>query len=494
MKFLSWLLLLLMILSDNSRLRADVTVEEERTDRGTRKTYHMTVTPAAEPVPALKHRLSVEPHQTIAGNSVTHLLRAFGERGLHQPWKDAIDKHGLGVYDWVGISIPLNELPLEKVRDVAGGFDSLVENHIARATICRDIDWGLGEEDLRGMAAIEFLLPSVQETRSIARALAIRTRLAVAEGRYDDAVEHIRMTYHLGRIVSKMKYLVSALVGIADIGIANETMIELIAAEDSPNLYWALAEAPRPLIDLREAMRLEMSFGGRLIPELLGVESAEHTADEWQRILSKSIETMTQIGQYVGGQNSSPDLGPWKNLATAGIGLAGYQPAKQALIDTGMERETVEAMSVGQVMMIDMARQYERIADVYEKSLYVPFPMAREMIRAAEREMQGMMFNFRPGRILAAQLLPAIAQVRNAQVRIEAQRNLLMTVEAIRMHLAATGELPSSLADIRDVPVPVNPYDGEEFKYACDGKSATLDFPFGYSPGYAIRFVIESAK
>ncbi len=98
---------------------ADVTLELENNDRGTVMVYKMSVTPAAEPVPAMKYRLSVEPHTKIPGNAITHYLRSYGENGITGPWKNATDKFGMEVHDWYDSKIPIKDLPLDKVREVS---------------------------------------------------------------------------------------------------------------------------------------------------------------------------------------------------------------------------------------------------------------------------------------------------------------------------------------------------------------------------------------
>ncbi len=375
---------------------ADVTLVEQQTDQGKRLVYKLTITPAAEPNPAMKYRLTVEPHKTIAGNAITHYLRSFGENSLNSCWKAATDQFGEEVYDWSGNEVPIRDLPLEKVREVSSFFDNYVNGNIVRATKCRVVDWGLAEEDLSGMEVVTFLLPSVQQTRSISRALAIQTRFAIAEGRYDDAVGLLRMNYQLGQNVSKMKFLVSELVGIAEIGIANQTMIDLIAAENSPNMFWALAELPRPIINLQDCIRLEVSIGTRLIPELRDVESADHSRQEWKRILDKTIDAMNSVG-LMNGQSQTAI----SKIPTIAIALASYPEAKSRLIENGFSVQQVEAMSVAQVLVIDLVIDYRSIAENFEKSIYVPYFDSRMVIAAAEDAFQQRERQVRLGAILA---------------------------------------------------------------------------------------------
>jgi hypothetical protein len=85
--------------------------------------------------------------------------------------------------------------------------------------------------------------------------------------------------------------------------------------------------------------------------------------------------------------------------------------------------------------------------------------------------------------------------VRDAQTRLDWQLNALQTVEAIRMHAAAAGRLPATLAEIKVVPVPQNPVTGQGYEYRLDGDTAVLDLPEsdGFA-GVAWRFEITLAK
>ena len=131
--------------------------------------YKMSVTPAKESVPAFKYRLTIEPTKTIPGNAITHYLRSLGENSLSHPWETAQKEFGMDVHDWYSLGTKVEDIPLDKLKIAAGYFDGYVDGHLRRATMCRYCDWGLAVEDLRGREVVEFLLPSVQQTRSMAR-------------------------------------------------------------------------------------------------------------------------------------------------------------------------------------------------------------------------------------------------------------------------------------------------------------------------------------
>ncbi len=466
-----------------------LTITEEETPEGNLTIYNMTVTPAAEPVPALKHRLLVMPHETKPGNFVTYYLRSMGEN-THKGYLDLLDEL-FGEDENEPWDTSLQESDMDKLKRFADSFQTFINDHMARATLSRDLDWGVEEEDLRGLETFSFLLPSVQGTRSISRMLALSARYAIAEGRYEDAIEILKMNLKLARSVAEMKFLVADLVAIAEVRIGNKMLAELIAGKDSPNLYWALAEIPSPCIEIRDSMRLEMSAALRMFPALEDAETAERSKEQWNAVYGEIFKSISQSFGYLGVQYSP--VAP--SSLGVGLGLIGYSAAKDRLVEGGMSRDVVEEMAVGQVMLIDARRQILIVTNECEKSLYVPFQDSRSFEDELDKSLRAAGFS-NPGLGLAGMLLPAFDSVRIAALSSEAEIRGLQTVEAVRMHLAETGELPKTINDIKIVPVPLNPFTGQKFVYWLDGDTAVIDLPRSRSGGTyrPMRIKIQVAK
>lgn len=484
---------------------AQVEVEEWEDNLG--ETYRIKISPAAAPSPVLKYRFTVLPRDTVAGNAATHYLRSFGERSLSRPVEAAYDKYGDAFYQWQSnADVPIEELLDTPADEVSKTFDQYINHHIARATQCRHCDWGLAEEDLRGAEILDFLLPSVQETRSLSRVLALQTRVAIAEKQFDRAISLMRMNYQLAKNVNNQKFLVSGLVAIAEVGITNGTLIDMIATPDSPNMYWALTELPRPFINLREAFRMDVTMMNGLLPEIFEAEAKEMSIGAWRDFSIKIRDSGFYASMSTRGGSGQDFIEETKNIQSEAtpdqllfkaaptiLGILAYKESKQQLLKDGMNEDRVEAMPVVQVIASVMARDYNKRAHSFERWIYQPFKIACVAMRSEERALveNRPEVLMRPGEILAGLLLPAGLSVFEAQMRVQRDIDAMRVIEAIRMHAAETAGLPETLSMISVVPVPLNPATEQPFEYELKGDTAILTLPRSDGISYSKRFEIR---
>jgi hypothetical protein len=475
--------------------RADVAyTETEGDDKLT--VIRMTVTPAAESVPALQYRLAQPVMELEPGNAVPHYYRALLDLPrLMEAIRDKYDEYDkLSRWYATGAeAIPLADLPLDEARDASEMFDSAVGNHLEEAVRQRDCDWQLGVEEIRGLELISIHLSEFQNSREISRMLSLKTRLAIAERRYDDALSTMQMNLRLGSDVATEPFFVCGLIGIAISNMSTGALVELIAAPDSPNLYWALAELPEPLVDLRAAARFEADLAPRIFPYIHNAATTERSHDEWNRLYKETVRDFAALA------GTTPlDFMQRDEVATA-VALAGYPHAKAWLIDHGLDGERVEKMAVGQVIAIYTERTYERVVNEFEKLWYVPFWQAQPHIRQPD-EILADARAFGSGKNreilpMGTLLIPAMQAVRTAQVRLQRDLAALRVIEALRMYAAEhDGRLPRTLGDIEQAPIPDNPATGEPFVYRLEDQTAILELPSSDGiPNYNRRFEIRIA-
>jgi hypothetical protein len=435
----------------------------------------LTLSAAAEPRPALKYSLAIGSRERNTGNAALFYHRALLTRRSIPT--EHLKKHAEQDQAW-------SEGPLDaqKIADIKAWLTPYGATfRELKVAVYRDhCDWDQRLQDLKGMEVINFLLPEMQECRDLARALRLRARVEIAERRYDDAIETLRWGFQLGKDCGEQPLLISNLVGIAITSVMIEPLVELIEAPDSPNLFWAIAALPQPLIDVRKALEFERGFPEQIFPFLKDAETVNRSPQEWQRILE---ETVTEIGKLSSDLQMANANNPvW--LQKAGLMLMlvkTYPAAKAELIAQGLDAKKVEAMSVAQVVAIQTSRRTREAYDDVFKAMLLPYPESLKVTAQVEalrkRQASPNAFFGTQGLPIAQMIMPATLQVKRAEIRGPRQFAVLQVVEAIRMHAAATGKLPATLGEIKVVPVPPNPITREPFPYTLKGSEAVLEMP-----------------
>ncbi|HEV3415675.1 MAG TPA: hypothetical protein VG056_02635, partial [Pirellulales bacterium] len=265
-----------------------------------------------------------------------------------------------------------------------------------------------------------------------------------------------------------------------------------IQQPDAPNLYWALASLPRPLIDFRPGYDAEFAEIYLSYPELRDLDKKDLTPDEWRRLLQKTVGRLS-VFMALGGGSGQPDF-PLEALASM---LEGYPRAKQFLIAQGRSAAEVEAMSAAQVILIYTMQTYDELRDDTFKWFSLPYTEARQGMERADKKLKESIANGREIIPFATLLLPAVFNVKNAETRSIQKIAALEVIEALRLYAAGhDGKLPETLQDIAEVPIPLDPYRGEPFIYVRNGDSARLESPFpNHDPlRYEIQLAPEGAK
>jgi hypothetical protein len=437
----------------------------------------LVVDPAAEPRPALKYRFMTPLSERKPGNAAPYYYRAI--LAFAQYRARVVDAKGHPDLDnrldsWAQTT--LENLPRAEVHKAIDGFAAF--DNLQEAASRERCDWDWRVQDIEGPKSLYFLLDEVQQSRGLARLLAVKARLEIAEGRYDDAVDTFRIGYQLARDLAESPFLISGLVGVAVAGILDDQAHTFIGAPKSPNLYWAFTELPRPFIDMRPALEFEVTAPSRIFPFLKDPEHAEHSAEQWADLVSRALHTATSLG---GIERSQSSYGWQSRLVTTGLALRGYTQAKRNLIATGYDAQKIEQMPVGQVIAIDEARFSRYIADESRKWTLVPYAEGWQRLKAVDRELVrgrylGPPLSGREVIPINSLLLPATSAAIDATIRRDISIAADRVIEAIRMQAAQNGgKLPRTLSEISIVPVPAHPRFGTPFPYRVEGEKATLE-------------------
>jgi hypothetical protein len=436
------------------------------------ETVKLVLHAAPEPRPAMKYFLYpplLDRHPgnaaVLYGKVTAEQLAFFGDEKL---WEK--------ILKW--IDMPLEKLPKAEIQKE---FSARSSFHFLDMAARRE--WVHWEIPIREEPFFSILLPELQQLRSFGRMLAVKARLEIAEGKFDEAIHTLQTGFALARQASEGPTLIHALVGMAISNIMCKQVETLAQQPGAPNLYWALTHLPRPLADMRRGMEAEWSCIYLSYPELRDLDKKDLPPDEWSRMLEKVLD---QAADWDGALRPARPLRP---LFATGLALWAYPRAKQGLIARGYTAAQVDAMPVARAILLDTMQTYNEFRDEMFKWFDVPWPQAQERIAAAERHLRTAEHQ---GAIpLARILLPAIGGAYRAEAKHERSIAALRVVEAIRLYGAAhAGRLPGRLDDIAEVPVPPDPTTGKPFVYGRTGESALLESPGGKAQGmrYEITF------
>jgi len=427
-----------------------------------------TTMPAAAPIPALKYELLPRLRDRVPGNAALDYHRAYI---LRPSWpRDPKESQKLSetLQAWEEASI--DKLPVADVKKYLAGYSASFRalDAAAKADRC---DWELTSKI--SVRNIDLLLPEIQTFREMARFQKLRVRIDLAENDFDIAVRNLQTGFRLGKDVGEGPTLIQSLVGIAITSIFLTEVEELIQRPNSPNMYWALTTLPRPFIDPRPALEGETRFFDNLFPNAKALEKGPVSAERANVLLEEMLSAFSTMGQ--------PD--DFK-VGIGGVGLAGYvtlqaPEARKQLVTLGWPTATVEKMPPAQVVALRAITTYRTMTDDQTKCFSLPYPEARtELTKVRERADKLKKDSGDTIITVFALTLPAVEKVFEAHARTNRRIAALRAVEAIRMHAAANdGKLPKSLADVKVVPVPDDPYTLKPFEYAVTGDAFTLTGP-----------------
>jgi hypothetical protein len=240
-------------------------------------------------------------------------------------------------------------------------------------------------------------------------------------------------------------------------------------------MYWAIASLPRPLIDMRQAFEHESAIVLQIFPFLKDAETARRSPDQWRQLV---VGVFTSIPELTG--DSADKKEPLSPAEVEELMMKGFPQAKQELVNDGVDKKTVEAMSVGQVIAIHTARRNRRMYDENYKWFMLSFAEARKHWALSQPNQlpdDATPTNTDGVEIIpiTSILMPSFRPAWRASMRLERQLAAVRAIEAIRMHAAANeGTLPKSLANITAAVVPDDPFLDQPFIYRVNGETAIL--------------------
>lgn len=453
-------------------------------DAGTAPVITLARGAAKKQTSALAYRLLPDPLDVSAGNAAPVWVRAMlAARAVRHKWTEkqySWDHAGKG-------GTALKNLPRKELRDVLTKYAGALRlaDQAARRSRC---DWQRGELTVQNLQDPAWLpLEEIQGMRELLRLVSLRCRLELAEGKYDEAARGLQTGMAMARHMNTGELMIQDLVSVAFGAIMLSRVEEWVQRTGSPNLYWALTDLPRPLVDVRKSIRHELNTIYRSFPAFRGLRKKKLTAAEATKLL----------GDVFGCLGGPGEGRPWAAKGGVAPMVKKEQAgAKKALVAAGWAEKDVDALPAAQVVALAFIERYERTRDEVVKWLTVPAwqglaKLEKVTTESARKAKQG-------SDLFLGLLLPTISKTYGAQLRLERYVAGLRGGEALRQHVGDTGKLPAKWADIEGMPGPIDPFTGKglgSYYSVKDGKGVlAVPPPPGMPALLGRRFEITAKK
>jgi hypothetical protein len=417
--------------------------------------FSLTVKPAGDDGGPVQQPLLPTFHDRVGANAAVDYLRAalFREVAAKNviKFEEEFDKS-------------LERSPRElKGKEIEQYIDA--HKHVWRAleaaTAADHCDWQI-ERGL-DMSGINTLTEEVQRCRGLAAALRYRIRWSLGRGDLDAALRDIRTGIVMGRHVGEGPTLIVHLVGIAIESIFLGELTQVMQAPGAPNFYRALAMLPSPFFRNDGVIDGER----RMMEATLGIGSIRGRTvshEEAVRVLARLADQ---------DHTSGPRAAKEEDRETAaGLAHTLFEKSAERLKKRGYTEAKLNVMSQEQVAVLDVVSRFRRHHEEIVAMFRLPYP---ESIAAGkiyderhpdgERELDFV-------EIMSRLLMPSVAKVRAADIRLDRQVAMLRIIEAVRLYAAEhDGRLPSKLDDVaKRVSLPRDPATAKPFDYKSDGK------------------------
>lgn len=469
------------------------------------KIIKLTIHPKDEAKPSLKIQLVPDAASQLEGNAALFYLKAMGfleqnpaRDKIREMYNQASEQaKATGKQSWEFpphsyIDMHPMDYPKEAVREYVDGLLGFQVPSLREARLYNGFSMS------RNLALsdnpIGYLLPEMQALRELARVQRVRCRLAIAEDRVDDAIEIIGQQLTMSRHIGMDDFLVSHLVGVAVFGIACEDTLHLIAHSECPNLYWAFAQLPDPLVSPDRCLAFEREFVYLQIPKLKEFDTTPRSQSYWTEFLADFAKRTSDIDQYSEASDMviiSKARGEQRIESIRKSIDENVPKAKEYLLSRGIvTKQTVDSYPKEQLVFLALKDYYDVCRDDLFKLFYLPFDVARNRFASKNEQMKNDRQQYGWFTGLAYGMLPSIDAFHTAQTRAKQRIALIQAIEAIRMAGAANGGKLIESLDDAPVPVPNDPFTGRPFAYQVVGDVATLssEFPTNWPARIELKF------
>jgi hypothetical protein len=252
-----------------------------------------------------------------------------------------------------------------------------------------------------------------------------------------------------------------------------DAILDAIQQPGCPNLYWALAILPEDrLFEMHRALEFESGLITRLMPDVSTLGD-DPIGPERSRRLIRELAQQAAATLAANGDRAANDFNA--KLASGLYVVTMADEARELLAQTTPWADRAWRLSAPEAVLRASYLKIARYRDRWLKWSLLPpeawdaYEAERNASLGGDGDPSDMLFN------LLTLLTPAVDAARRAALRTHQTRNLLISIEAIRMHAVDSGELPESIENLRPAPAWNDPLRDAPFGYRRTGPgTATL--------------------
>lgn len=435
------------------------------------------ISPQAVPSPALRYTLLPPLRDMKTGNAVLHYYRSFAPDAMS--WLNNSKTAG-SRYAWMelpyeqaakrGLPPSSQQKPKEGEEDQAipATFEEMEYllsikflDSIDEAARYTHAEWEYLEK--MKVESMMLLLPELQGIRELSNLVGVRARVAIMKHDFAKAIYYLQTGNAMGLHLNQARLLITSLTGLGIIRNMMKMTAEFIQQPDAPNLYWALSQLPQPIMDFRNAHEGDRLGLEHFLGEPKELEKRIWSTEEIQTL----IETRLKKALSMGSRESMPNL-------TLLI-LKEYPTAKKWLEQQGRSADDIARMTATQAVLLHARARYQVMADDTFKLLMLPI---RERLILAEEfsnKIRTLKQNHDMAYYIGFDFYSYFSGIWWAQLEADREIALLRCVELLRHHAAVIGKkLPTSWDEVKDLPIPVDPYTTKPFQYELKGDHALI--------------------
>jgi hypothetical protein len=193
------------------------------------------------------------------------------------------------VREW--LDLPPERLPQQQAEDMVQKYMESLKL-VVQATKCKQCKWPDWQPDDGP--------PNLSSYRELAFVIRLWARLEISRAEYKGALAVTQTGFGMARHLEGAPTIIHGLVGVAVGALMCGEIEQFIQRKDSPNLYAAMAELPRPLIDMEKAIEKEKAhlkdFDAATREEL---EKQLKTTHDWSRLVARRLDNRVNALQAV---------------------------------------------------------------------------------------------------------------------------------------------------------------------------------------------------